>query len=107
MKQNRSIKCLNCGSVSYNENDIARKYCGRCHKFIKDYVINPQRRKYAGKVNMLSYWFHIIMQVVRRWLEYSVVALFILLIMSLILGLFFIIALFVLVPSVFFRVLGL
>lgn len=27
------IRCATCKSVSYNENDIAQRYCGRCHKF--------------------------------------------------------------------------
>ena len=26
-----SITCPKCGSVSYNPNDIAQGYCGRCH----------------------------------------------------------------------------
>ena len=25
--------CPRCGAVSYNANDIAQRYCGRCHKF--------------------------------------------------------------------------
>jgi hypothetical protein len=28
-----SIKCLQCGHVSYNKNDIEQKYCGFCHGF--------------------------------------------------------------------------
>lgn len=27
------IKCHECGSISFNANDIQEKYCGRCHKF--------------------------------------------------------------------------
>lgn len=29
------IKCLRCGMVSYNENDIKHKYCGNCHQFLR------------------------------------------------------------------------
>jgi len=28
-----AIKCLVCGMVSYNKNDIEQKYCGNCHQF--------------------------------------------------------------------------
>lgn len=27
------IKCLACGMISYNSNDVANLYCGNCHKF--------------------------------------------------------------------------
>ena len=27
----RSFKCPDCGAVSYNDNDIRERYCGRCH----------------------------------------------------------------------------
>lgn len=29
----RAIRCDQCGSASYNSNDIKHKYCGRCHKY--------------------------------------------------------------------------
>jgi hypothetical protein len=29
----RAIRCDDCGSASYNTNDIRHKYCGRCHKY--------------------------------------------------------------------------
>lgn len=28
-----SYRCLDCGMVSYNMNDIVNAYCGHCHKF--------------------------------------------------------------------------
>ncbi len=28
-----AIKCLICGFVSYNPNDIEHRYCGNCHFF--------------------------------------------------------------------------
>jgi hypothetical protein len=31
-----AIKCLLCGSVSYNANDVRERYCGRCHAFHAD-----------------------------------------------------------------------
>lgn len=31
-----AILCLRCGMVSYNPNDIAQRYCGRCHLFLED-----------------------------------------------------------------------
>ncbi len=27
------ITCTRCGSVSFNVNDVAQRYCGRCHVF--------------------------------------------------------------------------
>ena len=30
------IKCLVCSLISYGEDDIKHKYCGRCHIFHKD-----------------------------------------------------------------------
>jgi ribosomal protein S27AE len=33
-----NFKCPKCGSVSYNLNDIAQGYCGRCHEFTRDQV---------------------------------------------------------------------
>ncbi len=32
------IKCLLCGLVSYNLNDIRQRYCGQCHRFHDDPV---------------------------------------------------------------------
>lgn len=29
----KTIKCLNCGMVSHNLDDIKHRYCGRCNKF--------------------------------------------------------------------------
>jgi len=29
------IKCLKCGMVSYNQNDVEYHYCGNCHLFLK------------------------------------------------------------------------
>jgi len=29
----RGIRCLICGRISYNENDIENEYCGNCHQF--------------------------------------------------------------------------
>lgn len=28
-----AIKCLRCGLVSHNTNDVAHRYCGRCQHF--------------------------------------------------------------------------
>ncbi len=28
-----AIKCLICGMVSYNPNDVEHRYCGNCHRF--------------------------------------------------------------------------
>jgi ribosomal protein S27AE len=28
-----SIMCPRCGAVSFNANDIAKRYCGQCHQF--------------------------------------------------------------------------
>jgi ribosomal protein S27AE len=35
-KETESIECPLCGSVSYNANDIAQKFCGRCNQFHAD-----------------------------------------------------------------------
>ncbi len=32
------IKCLLCGLVSYNLNDIRQRYCAACHRFHDDPV---------------------------------------------------------------------
>jgi len=32
----RSITCRTCGLTSYNPNDVAQQYCGRCHVFHDD-----------------------------------------------------------------------
>lgn len=29
----KSITCVDCGSVSHNENDVRYRYCGTCKKF--------------------------------------------------------------------------
>jgi len=29
----KGIRCLICGMISYNENDIKNEYCGNCHQF--------------------------------------------------------------------------
>src|SRR5215467_1192268 len=29
----KAITCLRCGLTSFNPNDIAQRYCGRCHVF--------------------------------------------------------------------------
>lgn len=35
-KDTESIECPQCGLVSYNINDIAQKFCGRCNQFHAD-----------------------------------------------------------------------
>jgi len=30
------IQCLTCGKTSWNPNDVANKYCGKCHRFHGD-----------------------------------------------------------------------
>jgi ribosomal protein L37E len=32
----RAIRCLLCGTTSYNPNDIRHRYCGFCHVFHED-----------------------------------------------------------------------
>jgi ribosomal protein S27AE len=32
----RSFLCPRCGAVSYNQTDVAERYCGRCHAFVDD-----------------------------------------------------------------------
>ena len=34
----KSIRCLICGTTSYNPNDVAQRYCGFCHVFHDDVV---------------------------------------------------------------------
>lgn len=29
----KMITCHTCGSTSHNRNDVANRYCGKCHKF--------------------------------------------------------------------------
>jgi hypothetical protein len=36
-----SFTCPCCGAVSYNLNDIANGYCGRCHWYTGDPEIGP------------------------------------------------------------------
>jgi RNase P subunit RPR2 len=33
LRGSQGIQCLECGYISYNANDIKKKYCGNCHKF--------------------------------------------------------------------------
>jgi len=30
------FECPDCGAVSYNPNDMQKRYCGRCHAFVDD-----------------------------------------------------------------------
>jgi ribosomal protein L37E len=32
----KAIRCLMCGFVSYNKNDVEKRYCGQCHVFHDD-----------------------------------------------------------------------
>jgi ribosomal protein S27AE len=32
-----SIKCLRCGIISYNKNDVIHTYCGRCHRTLREH----------------------------------------------------------------------
>jgi ribosomal protein L37E len=32
----RAITCRRCGLTSHNPNDVAQRYCGRCHVFHED-----------------------------------------------------------------------
>jgi hypothetical protein len=50
-KDRTAITCHQCGRTSYNFNDVARLYCGVCHRFhedtsgiIKAYLIDPEAR---------------------------------------------------------------
>lgn len=31
--EGRSIRCLICGAISYNPNDVRERYCAFCHRF--------------------------------------------------------------------------
>jgi len=31
-----AIRCLICGFVSFNLNDVRERYCGHCHRFFED-----------------------------------------------------------------------
>lgn len=33
VEDGRAIRCLKCGKVSYNQNDVTVRYCGFCHIF--------------------------------------------------------------------------
>ena len=46
-----AIRCLICGMVSYNNNDVREKYCGNCHQFHDDLVFERPgaREKRIGK----------------------------------------------------------
>ncbi|MBA7533406.1 hypothetical protein ES705_25645 [subsurface metagenome] len=35
-----AIKCLICGLISYNLNDVKSKYCGHCHIFHEELYMN-------------------------------------------------------------------
>jgi len=37
------IRCLRCGRVSYNLNDVRERYCGACHRFHDDTGEQPCR----------------------------------------------------------------
>ena len=36
LDEGRAIKCLSCGLISHNPNDVANLYCGKCHRFHED-----------------------------------------------------------------------
>lgn len=36
------IRCHVCGRVSYNHKDIAERYCGACHVFHEDRLMEQQ-----------------------------------------------------------------
>jgi len=33
-----AIRCLQCGVTSFNQNDVAKRYCARCGIFHDDYI---------------------------------------------------------------------
>ena len=39
MTAQKSIKCPQCGMVSYNPNDVEERYCGNCHEYHDDMVV--------------------------------------------------------------------
>lgn len=39
MADQATYTCPHCGAVSYNPNDLAEQYCGRCHRFARDPVL--------------------------------------------------------------------
>jgi hypothetical protein len=56
------IRCLDCGLVSFNANDIEQKYCGNCHRFlaitngdmVRVYPHGSPKQSAEAKVIMLS-----------------------------------------------------
>jgi hypothetical protein len=44
----RAIRCDQCGSASYNSNDIKHKYCGRCHKYHTSHSVNSSSSRYVN-----------------------------------------------------------
>jgi ribosomal protein L37E len=43
MTEQPSIECPVCGMVSYNTNDIVEGYCGHCHDWTRDPVMDAAR----------------------------------------------------------------
>ena len=43
----RAIKCLKCGMVSHNPNDVEKRYCGMCHNFHSDFDFVFHHTQYA------------------------------------------------------------
>jgi hypothetical protein len=39
-----SITCPRCGMTSHNANDVRERYCGNCHLFHDDMLIDPDCR---------------------------------------------------------------
>jgi hypothetical protein len=47
-----SITCLICGMTSHNLNDVAHKYCGRCHVFLD--LLYPEQIETLKKLLQLE-----------------------------------------------------
>jgi uncharacterized membrane protein YgcG len=45
------FRCPQCGRISFNHNDIAQRYCGRCHLFADDPPQSPAVQKAMRRFN--------------------------------------------------------
>jgi hypothetical protein len=45
------FRCPQCGRISFNHNDIAGRYCGRCHLFADDPPQSPAVQKAMRRFN--------------------------------------------------------
>lgn len=50
----RSITCRTCGLTSYNPNDVAQRYCGRCNVFHHDLVNHPSHYSHPSGIECIE-----------------------------------------------------